>query len=76
MGLSFCRNVNGGYLYMRCNGCQERQIGCHATCLEYKEFRKKIDERTQVRLGIINSSKILHKPVRVQNVLTTHKRGV
>ena len=31
-----------------CKGCEERQVGCHASCGKYAEFRKKRDEYNEI----------------------------
>lgn len=35
---------------MVCKGCEKRHLNCHSTCEEYKEWKRKNDERNdQIR---------------------------
>ena len=33
----------------QCRNCQERQVGCHANCERYSEFRRAIDEDKRLK---------------------------
>ena len=34
---------------MCCKNCKKREVGCHANCEEYKEFRKPFDRASEQR---------------------------
>lgn len=31
-----------------CYGCEDRKVGCHGTCLKYKEWKKEWEERKKM----------------------------
>lgn len=55
-----------------CYNCTERFLGCHGTCVRYKEFRHDRDKILREKY-IQNKEKDEIKRVRRKNMLGTHK---
>ena len=37
-----------------CQGCERREVGCHSSCEEYKEYREHVDNMNAIRLKKIS----------------------
>lgn len=35
-------------LKCKCKGCNSREVGCHSSCDDYKEYRKAIDKIREI----------------------------
>ena len=38
------------YTKSSCKGCEERHVGCHTTCEDYKQFRATLDKEKEARI--------------------------
>lgn len=47
-----------------CLGCEERQIGCHSTCKDYAEMKKRIAETNKNRQKELDSRPALSKELK------------
>lgn len=36
-------------IYPPCKGCNERYIGCHSQCEQYKAYKDKVDEQAKAQ---------------------------
>lgn len=37
----------------KCLDCKNRKVGCHSTCIHYKEFKEKVDRDNRKRRAAI-----------------------
>lgn len=44
----------------KCKDCQERKIGCHATCTSYIKFKESIEETKNKKLEFFEKHGIPH----------------